>query len=195
MMVLKIAQRPRPGFMPGCHRSARFPERNAHAGKGPRAARGPWWRRAQRALPCRVCYDGKNNGRPFLSRSRVQPLSLFSGPVVSAPLRVPRAPRRVSGREEQGSAGAAAGRQVGRAGARRPAATDAPESRCAWPVAPLHHDGAPKQRSAARLREASEIGSVGKSAPPLFRCAGCARQLTAPFGRGRVTYALSNLTY
>ena len=61
--------------------------------------------------------------------------------------------------------GATAGRRSDGGGGRRPAATNAPESRCAWPVAPLHHDGAPEQRSAARLREASEIGPAAVPAP------------------------------
>jgi hypothetical protein len=178
MLRLRIAQRPRPGFVLGCHRSARFPERKAHAGKGPRAARGPWWRRAQRALPCRVCYDGKNNGRPFpLPGLGFRHCPYFFGLMPSRLGVSPTPPHRVSGREEQGSAGAAACRQVGRAGGRRPAATNAPESRCAWPVAPQHHEGTPKQRSAACLRAASETGRL-RSAPRLFRCSPCARRLT-----------------
>jgi hypothetical protein len=75
-------------------------------------------------------------------------------------------PQRVSGRKEQGQAGSHSRPPVGPR--RRTAARSDERARVSGRVPGRfrpHHDGAPTQRSAARLREASEMGPVAGPAP------------------------------
>jgi len=75
-------------------------------------------------------------------------------------------PQRVSGRKEQGQAGSHSGPPFGPR--RRTAARSDERARVSGRVPGRfrpHHDGAPTERSAARLREASEMGQVAGPAP------------------------------
>jgi len=100
-------------------------------------------------------------------------------------------PQRVSGRKEQGQAGNHSGPPVGPR--RRPAARSDGRARVSGRVPGRfrpHHDVAPPQPSAARLREASEMGQVAGPAPAAISVRG-GRTLvdSTPWVRTSDTYA------
>ena len=100
-------------------------------------------------------------------------------------------PQRVSGRKEQEQAGSHSGPPVGKR--RRPAARSDGRARVSGRVPGRfrpHHDVAPPQPSAARLREASEMGQVAWPAPAAISVRG-GRTLvdSTPWVRTSDTYA------